>query len=222
MFDIIMWKEVAGIIGGLLTLIGGGIFTYYKFIVQKRTDERNFQVSQIKDFYTVLMGEHNNLRAEYNLQKTELILLSSKIEQLEKELSFFRANVLAVQSKEMLKSIMEARSNPCYIFDIGTNYWYLNDAFCKRFKIERRDFWSPINLIATYTDIEKTAKLLEYIEVINIGTPVTKEILYPSNLLYPKTSTLIRAVVKRTPIKIKENSYIFEEVLEILEENIPN
>lgn len=208
------WSEV---IATVLTMIGTGIAGWWA-LKAKRTISAEEQKVQ---FYEIILKEHASLRVVCDNLQTKLIMLQTEVEKLRKDLLFYEENHLASNSRAMIKHILNSSEIPEWIHDLGTNKWYINTAYATYFNVHRQDFWTPINILARYPDIETLEHLANDLSTVAAGTEINFEETLNKDIMNPKCKYKMRGVFKKSPFRISDNNYIYGKLLEILEDNIP-
>jgi len=208
------WNEV---IASVLGLLGAGVTAWWAFKTKKTISVEEQQ----KSFYADIIKEYAALRELYNSLQSKMVMLQAEIHQLRKDLSFYEENHLASNSRAMIKNILNSSPLPEWINDIGSNRWYVNNAYSQYFNVDKQDFWTPINILARYPDTENLKHINNDLSVVAIGTVVEFEEEYNKDIMNPKSKYKMKAIVKKYPFCIGDNNYIYGKLVEVLEDNIP-
>jgi len=100
---------------------------------------------------------------------------------------------------------------PAFLHEVGKNDWYLNDAYSDAFSVNRREFWTPINILRRYPVAISANYVANDMQVIEsrvaeiFSERVTDRILFPES---PSNPVKERDVLK-IPMIVEGKSYIF-------------
>ncbi len=133
---------------------------------QNKLFERDAQISQLQKQVT-------------DLQK-EIHILRDKVDQYE-------STRVPADSSQLLEQLINTIHIPAWIHEVGANNWFINDAYCERFHVTRRDFWTPINVLRFYP-AERAARYVgEDMAVIESGVHRCFEQEIPDKIMEPES-----------------------------------
>lgn len=206
------WGEVIAAVVTLVTSAFGGWWLYRS----KRTASDEEQRSK---FSEMLLTEYDKLRDLYLSLQVELTKVHNEVYILRNKLEFYEENRLASDAREILVQVINSNENPKWIHSLGTNQWYLNDAYCKTFGVTRSNFWLPVNVLARFNEEDTVRYLQNDLSTVAANTSLCFEEKARKQIMNPKCTEYYILTVKKTPFKINDYSYIIGEVVEIKDEN---
>lgn len=177
------------------------------------------RVEQQLQFYATVISECEKLRlSNQDLQK-QVMTLQSEVHKLREQLEFYEENHLASEARDMLSSVFnDFIQRPAWIHDVANNKWYLNDAYCREFSVDRKTFWSPVNIFGRY-DIESAIQYASNdMKVVESGTTITFEESIRRRIMDPKCDEYLVAKFQKTPFVINSRPYVVGKMLEIREQ----
>lgn len=148
--------------------------------------------------------------------------LRIKIVRLEDEVAQLKATKVHRDAKELIAIMMNSKPWPSWIQDMENRLWYLNDAYCKKFGIIRKDFWTPVNILAQYPAktvsvyIANDMKVLESNTTMHFRERVPQKILFPEG---PNNPAKYYNVVKY-PTPVNGSKYMMGDLFEDGKESI--
>jgi len=212
----------------ILQILAAGIGTFFtgkwardQFFAKKESDDKTSADQLQLQYLKNIQDEYRDLRVQHNSLQKLVLELQHEVSVLRSELAFYKDNKLASQAREMIKLLLNDREHPNWIHDLGTNKCYVNDAYCDFFSVSRQDFWSPINILARFSDTTVGEMLTRELTVISAGIPLLFEEVFNRDIMNPESPYKVRVQVRRSPFKISDNNYVFGEIVKILEEDIP-
>lgn len=175
-----------------------------------REKEREQQIS----FYNKIMEDYNSVRALANKLQDMVEELSKEVNDLREKLKFYEENSVGREAREIIVKIMDSFNMPAWIHEIDTHQWYLNDEYCEIFKINRKNFWSSVNIFA-FNEQGALDTLKEDLEVYKSGSSLEFIISKIVKTNINQSSTVNCKIVK-APFSVGGRAYIFGRVLEII------
>jgi PAS domain-containing protein len=172
---------------------------------------------QQREFYTTLMEEVRALRAENLELKNEIRKCQSEIEKLEQKLEYYERNPANSYARQLFAGIMNALKHPAWVHDIANRRWYLNDAYCRQFGVERSDFWTPINLFGRYKPEDIASYAENDLQVIHSNAPIEFTERVRASVMDPHCDDFVVGRFRKSPVVIGEQPFVFGTLLHIEE-----
>ena len=142
-------EYVAAIVTGILTCIGTIAAAWIALRGKLAQTSANSQDA----LFTQLIAETASLRDVISERDKTIIELQAEITKLRNEVGELRTEIEKYESTRMpgdaphiLEQIMNIMPYPAWLHEVGANKWYLNDAYSERFRVNRKDFWTPVNI----------------------------------------------------------------------------
>lgn len=214
------WSEI---ITAVVTVLGpavAGWWAHRKGYIQLKFSKEE-KVEDLKNKWVQeILTDNNNLRNMYNSQQISILELKHEVKILKDELTFYRENRMAGDSRFMLSQILNTDDNPYWIHDLTANTWYVNDAFCKMFSVKRADFWTPVNLFARYPETFIAEYLAKQLSICATNAQSRVEKTYNKDILNPNCTYKVKVIVEKTPLKVGNHVYLANEIVEVLEDHL--
>ena len=201
------WGEVIAAVVGTGVTAWGGWWAY------RKSQLATHDTQQFK-FYEQMLAECNALRAECTTLRLELGKCQRELDDLRSKLEFFEDNKLASQARAMMALVANDLDNPMWIHVIGDNKWYLNDAYCAMFSVERKNFWTPVNLFARFRPEEVLEYIAHDLHVVEAGVPLTFEENVRTRIMDPNCEDFCKLWFRKSPITIGETKYVLGSLVE--------
>jgi PAS domain-containing protein len=177
------------------------------------------EATQQREFYTALMDEVKALRLENLELKNEIRKCQSEIEKLEQKLEYYERNPANSYARQLFAGIMNALKHPAWVHDIANSRWYLNDAYCKQFRVERNDFWTPINLFGRYKPEDIASYADNDLQVIHSNAPIEFTERVRASVMDPHCEEFVTGRFRKSPVVIGEQPFVFGKLLNLEENN---
>ena len=241
-----IWGIVIGLIGFLGSGIGAWL-TYKSSIRQKELDasaaemeqkaarlEKTKEVELEKarlqyearesdlrrqaEFFEKILSDYESLRKRYFDLESTVRKLQDELEKVERQLEFYHSNSAIVESYRLLQHVMNNLPMPAWIHEVANNNWYLNDPYCEKFNVNRKNFWDGVNVLSRYDQDDA----LEYQKnnILVIQEDRSQEIVEKARvyIMDPRCENFIYGVFVKTPIEINEQTFILGYMKEELTE----
>ena len=213
------WTEIFLAVVAAVGAGVSGLFAYFgrqsqaKFEQASKADAAK-QEQQVQ-FYATVIAECEKLRESNGKLQKQITQLQNEVHQLREQLEFYEENHLASEAREMLESVFNnVIAKPAWIHDLAANKWYVNDYYCREFRVSRNSFWTPINILGRY-DIEDALKYTQNdMKVIDTGTAVEFEERVRARIMDPKCDEFVTGRFVKTPFLINERPYVVGKMLE--------
>jgi len=198
--------------------------------LQREADIKNAEQANITAYYNelkeqqkatfqALVEQQKVLMAQNTAFHAEIGELRDKVKHLEDRLAYYEGNPALAQARELLECLMEnCLVYPTWIHDLGANKWYLSDAYCKTFSVERPHFWTPIDILSFYDPQDTTTYLQHDLAVVQSGSPQTFVERVRKRIMDPECTEYLKIKIRKAPCTINGNRYVSGTVLEFLEE----
>jgi len=175
------------------------------------------EATQQREFYTTLMDEVKALRAENLELKNEIRKCQDEIEKLEQKLEYYERNPANSYARQLFAGVMNAIKDPSWVHDIANSRWYLNDAYCRQFDVERSEFWSSVNLFGRYNPEDIAAYVENDLRVIKTNTPVEFSERVRRSVMDPTCDKHLVGRFRKAPVVIGEQPFVLGQLLNIEE-----
>jgi len=205
------WSEIVLAAVSALTAAFGG---WWAMLGKKQQTSAKQQV----EFYAQVISEVQQLRAQNLELQLQVSKLQEEVHLLRNKIYDYEVNPAYIQSKQLLRAVLNSFRNPTWIHDLSNNKWYLNDAYCARFHVQREDFWTPVNILGRYSSEEALAYAENDIAVIKTGVPIEFSEKARVRILDPKCQEFIHGQFRKTPIVISDHPYVLGEMLSTRED----
>lgn len=173
------------------------------------------EAKQQQEFYTTLMDEVRALRQENLELKVEIRKCQDEIEKLEQKLEYYERNPANSYARQLFAGVMNAMKEPAWVHDIANSRWYLNDAYCRQFGVERSEFWSAVNLFGRYSPEDIAACAENDLHVIKTNTPVEFTERVRCSVMDPSCEEYVTCKFRKAPVVIGEQPFVLGQLLSI-------
>lgn len=174
---------------------------------------------QLETFKTLSLQVDTLIQENTKLQ-AQVSELQKEVHELRQQVEYYEENPAATFAREILKAFMDnAIQTPAWIHDVRNNKWYLNDAYCETFNVNRKHFWDPVNILGLY-NLEDAQKYMQHdMQVIDTNTSIDFTERVREDIMNPKCTKFITAKFRKVPYIHDETPYVFGKLLEVLDDD---
>jgi len=130
----------------------GGVGAYFKYANNKIATIAEQQAQ----FTAQLIEETSTLREAITARDSHIIklqaevrTLTNKVSKLSDHLDDYESRVMEFDAKDLIEEILNSLDFPAWVHSIEENRWYVNDTYAEVFSCLRREFWTPVNVLAS-------------------------------------------------------------------------
>ena len=174
---------------------------------------RKEEDQQRRDWINGVLEDSRTNREKVLTCEHEIRLLTGQVASLKAELTFYRQNAVALDAQDVLQHVMEFFEAPAWLHAVGELKWYVNDHFCDYFNVQRRNFWSAINLITLSDEATGSQIIAQDLEIVDSGSMIETVEERCKYLGDPNNDTRVRVKLRKTPVRIGEKNYVLGQVL---------
>ena len=204
------------IILAIVATVGAGSSGFFAWLSRRSQANQKSQAcsdaarqEQQVQFYASVISECKSLRESNQQLQSQITSLQNEVHKLREQLEFYEENHLALEAREMLESIFnEFHHEPAWIHDLGNNKWYLNDAYCRLFSVNRKTFWTPVNIFGRYDAEDAVKYSTNDMKVIEAGTTVEFTERIRKRVMDPKCDEFFEGRFQKTPFFISGRPYV--------------
>lgn len=162
--------------------------------------------------------EIDKLRATVTLRDETISTLQSEIRNLTVEVESLREAVEQAETtsihpdaEELLEMVMNAMPYPAWLHEVGKSNWFLNDAYADVFKVNRANFWTPINILRRYPSEMSARYVANDMHVVELRKGHLFREMVNSYVLYPESPSNPSSEweVLKIPMLVSGNQYVF-------------
>ena len=176
-------------IGVIAGLIGS---PFLKAVTDRVFDNQDKNIEKQRDIVLVLqerLDKYISIR-EDDVEKRakeiqQINILQKRIISLETEVKQLKATKVHRDSKELIAIMMNSKPWPSWLQDVENRRWYLNDAYCEAFNVARKDFWTPVNILARYPVKTVSQYVSNDMKVLESNTTIRFRELVPEKIMLP-------------------------------------
>lgn len=168
---------------------------------------------------TEMMAQHTEAAKMIGDLQTKIISLEKEIHELRQELEYYKSNAALMVPREILEEVFDkGLITPSWLHAVGQSKWYLNETYCEEFSIESRSFWRPINIFGRFSATDATRYVENDLQVIRTNVPTEFTERVRRRIMDPDCNEFVLARIRKVPIVIQDQPYIFGKILEYVDE----
>lgn len=202
------------LITALGVIFGGPVLS--DFLARRHSDFKELRADE-RNIVDRLIIQHTELLEKYAELNDEVMSLREEVKKL-------KSTKAHRDSKELIAVMMNSKPWPSWFQVVEERIWYLNDAYCKEFGVVRKDFWTPVNILAQYPAktvsqyISNDMKVLESNATMYFHERVPRKILLPESSENPaKLWHVVKYPIPVNGTKYMMGDAFFEEKDSILD-----
>jgi len=191
---------------------------YKKSEHQSMTSHYESLRKQQNDTFTYLSETLKTYVLQISALQQQITDLRAEVYAVKEKLEYYEENPAASHARDILKEVLnQAISEVTWLFDPSSNHWYLSKSYCEKFHVIYRDFWQPVNIYGMYDQTDVLQYTANDMAVLASGTSQEFIERVRVRITDPKGTEFILCNIRKTPITVGGNMYVFGQLSEIEE-----